>query len=164
MLKFAISLMRKMVPAAEANVPRAEIMAKLKSGNSCLRNMDRKLEKHLAARAKVLEAIDDLSDQDTPYVTSLQHVKLLNRLRRGDNLADQGKGLLNSDGTPETKMQAKMRRERERELPKVPLWHGNKVVIHTDLGKEKSAIKKFCRANRIEVLEHKDLPAGVRTK
>ena len=73
MLKFVISLMRKIISAAEANVPPAEIMAKLQSDNNVLRNNSRKLAKHLEARLKILEAIDDLSDHDTPYITSLQH-------------------------------------------------------------------------------------------
>ncbi|KAM1187364.1 hypothetical protein ACFX2J_023298 [Malus domestica] len=80
MLKFVISLLRKIVPAAEANVPSAGIMAKLQSGNNVLRNNSRKLEKHLEARVKILEAINKLHDQDRVYITSVQHAKLLDRL------------------------------------------------------------------------------------
>ncbi|KAM1821265.1 hypothetical protein TB2_023101 [Malus domestica] len=80
MLKFAISLLRKIVPAAEANVPSTRIMAKLQSGNNVLRNNSHKLEKHLEARVKILEAINDLRDQDMAYITSVQHAKLLDRL------------------------------------------------------------------------------------
>ena len=105
--------MRKIVHAAKANVRLAGIMAKLQSGDNVLRNNSRKLEKHLEVRVKILEAIDDLSDQDTPYMTSLQHAKLLDRLRMGDNLTDQGNGMLNNEGKPETKLEAKMRIKEE---------------------------------------------------
>ncbi|KAM0958129.1 hypothetical protein EV1_023216 [Malus domestica] len=80
MLKFAISLLRKIIPATEANVSSAEIMAKLQSGNNVLRNNSRKLEKHLEARVKILEAINDQRDQDRVYITFVQHAKLLDRL------------------------------------------------------------------------------------
>lgn len=77
MLKFVISLMRKIVPAAEANVPLVGIMAKLQSSNNVLRNNMSKLEKHLEARVKILEAMNDLRDQNKTYTTSIQHAKLL---------------------------------------------------------------------------------------
>ncbi|KAM1824265.1 hypothetical protein ACFX13_023869 [Malus domestica] len=59
MLKFAISLMRKIVHTVEANVPLDGIMAKLQFGNNVLRNDSCKLEKHLEVRVKILEAIND---------------------------------------------------------------------------------------------------------
>ncbi|KAM1187365.1 hypothetical protein TB2_023102 [Malus domestica] len=77
MLKFAISLMRKIVPIAETNVPLVGIMAKLQFANNVLRNGSCKLEKHLEVRVKILEAINDLRDQDKAYITSVQHAKLL---------------------------------------------------------------------------------------
>lgn len=46
MLKFTISLMRKIVHTIEANVPPARIMAKLPYDNNVLRNNMRKLVKH----------------------------------------------------------------------------------------------------------------------
>ncbi|KAM1614292.1 hypothetical protein EV2_024219 [Malus domestica] len=124
MLKFAISLMRKIVLAAEAKVLLAKIMAKLQFGNNVLRNNSCKLEKHLGARVKILEAINDLRDQDMAYITSVQHAKLLDRLRMGDKLIDKGKGLLNSEGKSKTNLETKMMREEESKLPKLPLWQG----------------------------------------
>ncbi|KAM0958131.1 hypothetical protein EV1_023218 [Malus domestica] len=113
MLQFAISLLRKIVPTAEANVFSAGIMAKLQSGNNALRKNNRKLEKNLEARVKILEAINDLHDQDRAYITSGQHAKLLDQLRKGDKLTDKGNGLFNSEGKPETKLEAQLKRGRE---------------------------------------------------
>ncbi|KAM1821264.1 hypothetical protein TB2_023100 [Malus domestica] len=163
MLKFVISLLRKIVPAAEANVPSAGIMAKLQSGNNVLRNNSRKLEKHLEARVKILEAINKLHDQDRVYITSVQHAKLLDRLRRGDKLTDKEKSLLNSEGKPETKLEAKLRREEENKLLKVPLWHGNTIDILKDLSKcARSVIHQFYEKKGLDIDEFKVLPAGVR--
>ncbi|KAM1614289.1 hypothetical protein EV2_024216 [Malus domestica] len=123
MLKFAISLMRKIGHTVEANVPLAGIMAKLQFGNNVLRNDSCKLEKHLEVRMKILEAINDRRVQDKTYITSVQHAKLVDRLRMADKLTDKGKGLLNNEGKPKTKLEAKMRKEDESKLLKVPLWH-----------------------------------------
>lgn len=79
-----------------------------------------------------MEAINDLCDQDRAYITSVQHAKLLDQLRMDDKLTYKGKGLLNSEGKPKTKLEAKMRREEESKLPNVPLWHGNTVDILKD--------------------------------
>ncbi|KAM1918885.1 hypothetical protein FF1_023457 [Malus domestica] len=110
MLKFTISLMRKIVPTVETNVPLAGIMAKLQFGNNVLKNDSCKLEKYLEVRVKLLEAINGLRDQDKAYIAYVQHVKLLDRLRMGDKLIDKGKGLLNSEGKLKTKLEAKMRK------------------------------------------------------
>ncbi|KAM1824267.1 hypothetical protein ACFX13_023871 [Malus domestica] len=80
MVKFAILLMRKIVPTAETNVPLAGIMAKLQFGNNVMRNDSCKLEKHLEVRVKILEAINNLRDQDKAYIAFVQHAKLLNQL------------------------------------------------------------------------------------